>query len=123
MNIVVGDRELAERFYFEEGLGCTRDPAKPGGPGTSGTMWANLGHQQFHLAAEADDDPRQVVNGAIGLCLPDVAHAADRLKVLAAEIDGVTVQVHDAQRFTATCQSRRPFDSKSALVSPLSRVL
>ena len=64
INIVVGDRQEAERFYFEEGLGCYRDPAKPGGPGTSGTMWANLGNQQFHLAQEEDDDPRQVVRGS-----------------------------------------------------------
>ena len=97
INIVVGDREEAERFYFEEGLGCFRDPAKPGGPGTSGTMWANLGNQQFHLAQEEDDDPRQVVRGSIGLCLPDAEKAASRLEKFCA------VERHDATRFTVTC--------------------
>ena len=97
INIVVGDRQEAERFYFEEGLGCFRDPAKPGGPGTSGTMWANLGNQQFHLAQEEDDDPRQVVRGSIGLCLPDAEKAASRLEKFCA------VERHSDTRFTVTC--------------------
>jgi len=108
VNIVVGDRSAAERFYFEDGLGCGRDPAKPGGEGTSGTMWANLGRQQFHLAEEAADDPRQVVRGAIGLCLPDCAAAAARLAALPKE-DGVAVAVHAPDRFTATCPTGNVF--------------
>lgn len=98
INIVVGDREEAERFYFEEGLGCYRDPAKPGGPGTSGTMWANLGHQQFHLAQEEDDDPRQVIRGSVGLCLPDASAAANRL-----EQQGLRVEHHEPSRFSVKC--------------------
>ena len=109
VNIVVGDRGDAERFYFEEGLGCSRDPGKPGGPGTKGTMWANLGAQQFHLAEEADDDPRQAVRGAIGLALPDCAAAAQRLEVL--ERAGVCgpLEVHGADRFTVRCPSGNVF--------------
>ena len=38
VNIVVGDRQEAERFYFEEGLGCFRDPAKPGGADSAWEM-------------------------------------------------------------------------------------
>ena len=97
INIVVGDRQEAERFYFEEGLGCFRDPAKPGGPGTSGTMWANLGNQQFHLAQEEADDPRQIIRGSIGLCLPDAEKAASRLEKFC------DVQRHSDDRFTVTC--------------------
>ena len=37
INIVVGDRQEAERFYFE-GLGCYRDPAKPGGADSAWEM-------------------------------------------------------------------------------------
>ncbi|KAH8083433.1 hypothetical protein JL720_8317 [Aureococcus anophagefferens] len=102
VNIVVGDREQAEAFYFEEGLGCSRDPSKPGGPGSAGTMWANLGSQQFHLAEQADDDPPQAVR-ALGLALPDVAAAAARLQRLEARGACGPVEIHDADRFTATC--------------------
>mmetsp|Transcript_32931 Transcript_32931/g.102053 ORF Transcript_32931/g.102053 Transcript_32931/m.102053 type:complete len:219 (+) Transcript_32931:302-958(+) len=103
VNIVVGRRDLAERFYFEEGLGCFTDPAKPRTPGAKGTMWANLGSQQFHLAEEADDDPPQAVRGSIGLALPDVDAACARLERLAAEVPSVNVERHSDARFTATC--------------------
>ena len=103
VNIVVGDRATAEAFYFEEGLGCSRDPSKPGGPGSSGTMWANLGSQQFHLAEEAADDPPQAVRGALGLALPDVAAAAKRLQRLEARGACGPVEIHDPERFSATC--------------------
>ena len=111
INIVVGDRQEAERFYFEEGLGCFRDPAKPGGPGTSGTMWANLGNQQFHLAQEEDDDP-QVVRGSIGLCLPDAEKAATRLEKFC------DVQRHDDTRFTVICPVGNTFPLLSSTEGP-----
>lgn len=94
LNIVIGNRELAEQFYFE-GLGLTRDPRKLG---PTGTMWANLGSQQFHLAEEASDDPPQTIDGSVGLAVPDASAAATRLSRL-----GVHVQVHDAARFTTIC--------------------
>ena len=78
-HIVVGDRQEAERFYFEEGQAASR-PAKPGGPGTSGTMWANLGNQQFHLAQEEDDDPRQVVRGCQYACPMRSGHGSKSLR-------------------------------------------
>ncbi|KAJ8608519.1 hypothetical protein CTAYLR_005735 [Chrysophaeum taylorii] len=100
LNIVVGDRRTAERFYFEEGLGCTRDPRKPGGATQpTGTMWANLGAQQFHLAEEAPDDPPQAVHGSIGLAVPRALETARRLEAQ----EGVAVEVHDEHRFTVTC--------------------
>ena len=121
VNIVVGDREKAEAFYFEEGLGCSRDPSKPGGPGSSGTMWANLGSQQFHLAEEAADDPPQAVRGALGLALPDVAAAAKRLQLLEARGACGPVEIHDADRFSATCpsgqQKRAKFPTSKAPIS------
>jgi len=98
LNIVVGDRVVAERFYFEEGLGLTRDPAKPGGA-TAGTMWANLGKQQLHLAARAADDPPQAVRGAIGLVLPKAAEAYERLR----KIPEARVELHSDNCFSAQC--------------------
>ncbi|KAH8065477.1 hypothetical protein JL721_8231 [Aureococcus anophagefferens] len=67
-------------------------------------MWANLGSQQFHLAEQADDDPPQAVRvrGALGLALPDVAAAAARLQRLEARGACGPVEIHDADRFTAT---------------------
>jgi len=98
LNIVVGDRAVAERFYFEKGLGCTRDPSRHP---TKGTMWANLGSQQFHLAEEAADDPPQAIRGAVGLALPDLDAAHARLEALAE--DGVEVLRHDATRMSVSC--------------------
>lgn len=100
INLVVGDRSLAERFYFEKGLGCTRDPSR--NP-TKGTMWANLGWQQFHLAEEAADDPPQAVRGAMGLALPRLDEAYARLTKMAEDVESVTLARHDPNRFTVTC--------------------
>mmetsp|Transcript_28865 Transcript_28865/g.93039 ORF Transcript_28865/g.93039 Transcript_28865/m.93039 type:complete len:357 (+) Transcript_28865:27-1097(+) len=97
LNIVIGDRALAEKFYFEEGLGLTRDPSKPGGD-TPGTMWANLGWQQIHLAPESDDLPPRAARGAVGLVLPKASEAFDRLERL-----GVDPERHGSSAFTVTC--------------------
>ncbi|KAJ1453699.1 hypothetical protein M885DRAFT_523966 [Pelagophyceae sp. CCMP2097] len=102
INIVVGDRATAERFYFEDGLGCMRDPRKPGGASSpAGTMWANLGSQQFHLAEQGPGDPAQAVRGSVGLALPDARGAAKRLSKLS--LDGVRLEVHSPDAFTVRC--------------------
>jgi len=104
VNLVVGERALAEKFYFEQGLGCTRDPSKPGGSTqTTGTMWANIGWQQFHLAETAHDEPPQAVRGALGLVLPKAAEACSRLERLAQLEPSIKVERHDDQRFTVSC--------------------
>lgn len=78
INIVVGNRDMAEIFYFQ-GLGLTRDPAKDVGR----TMWANIGNQQLHLvdamAAEEDSEEGKTFNGYIGLALPDLVALRKRL--------------------------------------------
>ena len=54
-------QDTAEQFYIG-GLGLTRDPAK----GFGGTIWANIGSQQFHLVlAKAGETPQQI-RGTIG---------------------------------------------------------
>jgi hypothetical protein len=39
INLVVGDKDITEAFYFT-GLGLTRDPQRPAGR----TIWANAGY-------------------------------------------------------------------------------
>ena len=97
VNLVIGDRQTAETFYFEEGLGLTRDPAKPGGD-QPGTMWANLGWQQLHLAPESPDDPPQAVRGAIGLVLPRARDAYERLSK-----KNFNTELHSDDCFTVRC--------------------
>lgn len=79
LNLVVGQESgWTEHFYFR-GLGLTRDPARPCGP----TIWANIGQQQFHLVGSTGaDEPPQVINGTIGIALPDLDALKDRLEQL-----------------------------------------
>lgn len=91
INLVVGDRARAETFYFQ-GLGLTRDPARPAG----GTMWANIGpRQQFHLVDATDEEPAQVVNGSIGLALPDLGMLRKRLAAVKSDLQNTRFKVED----------------------------
>ena len=116
INIVVGDRQEAERFYFEEGprlLSATRrNRAAPGRVARCGPTSRN---QQFHLAQEEDDDPRQVVRGSIGLCLPDAEKAATRLEKFC------DVQRHSDTRFTVICPVGNTFHCYQVAEGPAYR--
>ncbi len=79
VNLVVPDRELAERFYVS-GLGLTRDPYVD--LGLFGTTWVNLGAQQFHLVL--GDEPQRL-RGVIGLVVPDPDTVARRVERLAGQ--------------------------------------
>ena len=70
INLVVGSRPLAERFYVDL-LGMT--------PDQSSSFHVNLGQQQFHLAAK-EGEPAQRVTGSIGLVVPCLATVRQRLQ-------------------------------------------
>ncbi|CAB9510933.1 expressed unknown protein [Seminavis robusta] len=69
INLVVGSRPLAERFYLDI-LGFSKDKSK--------SFHVNLGQQQFHLAETGD--PAQKVTGSIGLVVPSIDTVKQRLQ-------------------------------------------
>jgi catechol 2,3-dioxygenase-like lactoylglutathione lyase family enzyme len=74
VNITVPDLALANTFYVA-GLGLTRDPYLNTG---NELMWVNVGRSQFHLPRRGT----QVVPGTIGLVVPDVRAARERLEAV-----------------------------------------
>lgn len=88
VNVQVDDQQKATAFYVT-GLGLTRDPYLMTG---TNNMWVNVGMSQFHLPTR---DP-QVVQGVIGLVLPD-------RDALLARLDGVKKELKGTKfRFKAT---------------------
>jgi hypothetical protein len=71
VNVQVPDQPLAMMFYII-GMGFTRDPYLNVG---LGNMWANVGEQQFHLPTR----PPQVIQGHIGVVVPDLDSLKNRL--------------------------------------------
>lgn len=71
VNVQVPDQSVAMMFYIM-GMGFTRDPYLNIG---LGNMWANVGEQQFHLPTR----PAQVIQGHIGVVVPDLTALQDRL--------------------------------------------
>lgn len=99
INIVVGNPELAEIFYFE-GLGLTKDPSK-----TGPTIWANVGpRQQFHLVSASPGDEAQRLYGSIGLALPDLRALCTRLESVTNSLKGSSFLFEDCGDMVAvTC--------------------
>jgi len=71
VNVQVPDQAVAMMFYII-GMGFTRDPYLNVG---LGNMWANVGEQQFHLPTR----PQQVIQGHIGVVVPDLDTLKNRL--------------------------------------------
>lgn len=71
VNLVVGDKALAQRFYIDL-LGCT--------PDKSASFHVNMGQQQFHLAQAKDGEHVQVITGSIGLAVPSIATIQQRME-------------------------------------------
>jgi hypothetical protein len=80
INLQVPDQALATVFYVG-GLGLTRDPYLNVG---LRNMWVNAGEQQFHLPTR----PAQLINGHIGLVVPDLDALASRLAAVEADLSG-----------------------------------
>jgi catechol 2,3-dioxygenase-like lactoylglutathione lyase family enzyme len=72
INVQVPDQSLAILFYVV-GMGFTRDPYLTVG---LSNMWINVGEQQFHLPTRK----AQVIDGHIGIVVPDLDALEDRLK-------------------------------------------
>jgi hypothetical protein len=80
VNVQIPDQALATLFYVV-GLGFTRDPYLNVG---LNNMWVNAGEQQFHLPTR---DP-QVIDGHIGLVIPDLDALETRLTAVQDGLDG-----------------------------------
>jgi catechol-2,3-dioxygenase len=94
INVVVGSKYLAERFYFDL-LGLTKDQ--------SPSFHANLGQQQFHLAENGE--PAQRVTGSIGLVVPTLAALRQRVAAAIVELKDTHFKViEDTEEcMTITC--------------------
>jgi hypothetical protein len=75
INVQVPDQSAAILFYVV-GMGFTRDPYLTVG---LTNMWINVGEQQFHLPTRK----AQVIDGHIGVVVPDLAALETRLKTVA----------------------------------------
>src|SRR5438445_2261047 len=96
VNVQVPDQLIATLFYVV-GLGFTRDPYLNIG---LGNMWVNAGQQQFHLPTR---NP-QVINGHIGLVVPDLEALQNRLSSVEEGLRGT--QFHwskEADTISVTC--------------------
>jgi hypothetical protein len=80
VNVQIPDQALATLFYVV-GLGFTRDPYLNVG---LNNMWVNAGEQQFHLPTRN----AQVIDGHIGLVLPDLGALATRLSAIQEGLKG-----------------------------------
>ena len=82
INLVVGSRPLAERFYFDL-LGFSKDK--------SPSFHCNLGQQQFHLAESGD--PAQKVTGSIGLIVPSLETLRKRVDLVKEDLKGTQFEI------------------------------
>jgi hypothetical protein len=76
VNVQIPDQSMATLFYVV-GMGFTRDPYLNVG---LNNMWVNVGEQQFHLPTR---EP-QVIDGHVGLVVPDLDALEKRLESIAA---------------------------------------
>eukprot|EP00985_Skeletonema_marinoi_P010919 scaffold5143_cov139-Skeletonema_marinoi.AAC.11 len=93
LNLVVGDMDLALKFYVDF-LGLSRD---------SNPKHVNLGQQQFHLAAT--DDPPQRITGSIGLTVPSLQKIKGRIERAKSDLQGTlfAIDKESDKVMTITC--------------------
>jgi hypothetical protein len=96
VNVQVPDQPLAMMFYII-GMGFTRDPYLNVG---LGNMWANVGEQQFHLPTR----PPQVIQGHIGVVVPDLDTLKSRLASVEEGLAGTKFRwAVETNHFAVTC--------------------
>ncbi len=82
INVQIPDQAMATLFYVV-GMGFTRDPYLNVG---LNNMWVNAGEQQFHLPTR----PAQVIDGHVGVVMPDLNALKARLEAIAAALQGTS---------------------------------
>jgi hypothetical protein len=96
VNVQIPDQALATLFYVV-GLGFTRDPYLNVG---LNNMWVNAGEQQFHLPTRT----AQVIDGHIGVVLPDLDALETRLRAIEDGLKGTCFQWHkNGETIAVTC--------------------
>lgn len=80
INVQIPDQSMATLFYVV-GMGFTRDPYLNVG---LNNMWVNVGEQQFHLPTRSP----QVIDGHIGVVVPNLDALEGRLKNIAEGLKG-----------------------------------
>ena len=96
INVQVPDQAAAILFYVV-GLGFTRDPYLTVG---LNNMWINVGEQQFHLPTR----DAQVIDGHIGVVVPDLDALENRLQAVADGLKGSSFSFErNADHVAATC--------------------
>jgi hypothetical protein len=96
INVQVPDQSTAILFYVV-GMGFTRDPYLTVG---LTNMWINVGEQQFHLPTR----PAQVIDGHIGVVVPDLGALESRLESVAAGLKGTHFSFsRNADHLAVTC--------------------
>lgn len=96
VNVQISDQAIATLFYVV-GMGFTRDPYLNVG---LNNMWVNVGEQQFHLPTR---EP-QVIDGHIGLVVPDLNALEKRLESVAPGLKDTKFSVtRNADHMAITC--------------------
>ena len=96
VNVQISDQALATLFYVV-GLGGTRDPYLNVG---LNNMWVNFGEQQFHLPTRTP----QVIDGCIGLVMPDLDALEKRLQAVAEPLKNTEFTYRrEADQMLVTC--------------------
>lgn len=84
INVQIPDQSMATLFYVV-GMGLTRDPYINVG---LNNMWINAGEQQFHLPTRSP----QVIDGHVGLVMPDLDALKIRLESVASALKGTSFE-------------------------------
>lgn len=96
VNVQVPDQQIATLFYVV-GMGFTRDPYLTVG---LSNMWINVGEQQFHLPTRQ----AQVIDGRIGLVVPDLDALEVRLESLSDPLQGTRFSfARQGEAIAVTC--------------------
>eukprot|EP01113_Clastostelium_recurvatum_P006200 TRINITY_DN12811_c0_g1_i1.p1 TRINITY_DN12811_c0_g1~~TRINITY_DN12811_c0_g1_i1.p1 ORF type:complete len:333 (-),score=48.29 TRINITY_DN12811_c0_g1_i1:21-1019(-) len=104
VNLEVPDLYLSKIFYGDA-LGCAVDPHKTAK--NPKVTWYNLGYQQFHVRWNSDS-PAQIMDGHVGLIVPSLQRALERLSISAPHLKGTKFQIAVVEDHTPRRASPAP---------------